>query len=67
MTRIEIKPDTITNPKLLSVDGHGRGTAAVLVGESREKLARAADDIHKTFGVSFSNGSVSVGREKHLF
>ena len=60
-------PNTITNTKFLAVDEQGRGTAAVLVGESRERLARARDDIVRTFGSSPLNGKVSVGGEKDLF
>jgi hypothetical protein len=46
----------------------GSCTSAVLIGENREKLARARDDIQRTFGVAnFNDGAVDVGRDKTIF
>ncbi|MBI2452130.1 hypothetical protein HYV50_03570 [Candidatus Pacearchaeota archaeon] len=57
----------VANPRFLPIHELGRGIAAVLVGESREKLERARNDIHRTFGRRHLYGSVSVGRERGQF
>lgn len=43
-------------------------TSAVLVGEDREKLSKARQDIQQTFGVSnFEDGAVDVSNKRTLF
>jgi|SRR3989344_6547222 len=45
----------------------GSCTAAVLVGEDREKLFKAKLDIHRTFGVSsYDSGRVNISDEKPI-
>ncbi len=44
---------------------NGECKSAVLVGEDREKLHQAREDILRTFGYShFDGGSINVGRDK---
>jgi len=48
-----------------SIGDDGSTQSAVLVGEDRDALARARDDIWRTHGVApFDHGSVSVGGRK---
>ena len=47
---------------------NGDCLSAVLIGEDREQLAKARDDIYHSLGVgSFREGSISVGSEKTIF